>query len=83
MAGHRGQAEPFRGGPGQHDPLGQWHVRRDPGTLRDRAAARDSNVAGPDRAVISGPLPQASRTDKPVSLGGLPESLGRAEIDFL
>jgi hypothetical protein len=35
-----------------------------------------------DRAVISGPLPQVSRTDKPVSLGGLPERLGRAEIDF-
>ncbi len=81
--GHRGQAEPFHGGPGQQDPLGQWHVRRDPGTLRGRAVASDSNAAGPGRAFISGPLPQVSRTHKPVSLGGMPESPGRAEIDFL
>ncbi len=54
----------------------------DPVTLRGRAVASDSNAAGPDRVVISGPLPQVSGTDKPVSLGGLPESPGRAEIDF-
>lgn len=83
MGGNSGQAEPLHGGLGQQNPLGQRHVRGDPGTARGQAAASDGDPAGADRTVFGGPLPEVSRADQPVSSRRPPESLSRTQIDFL